>query len=350
MDSWKSIQVLGQMAVKSEYFLQITLDKSGQVISGDSGLGPVPTLFDHQDRPIYFSDCFLSSDWSRYESQKIKAWKNNQPSFFVELNKINHPDKTSSVTKWEFFFLSEDFGTCLGIGHPTESPKGYQMGLGDFIDRDSNQNEIVDSLLENKLLSFWRYDKNNFNDQISPSLAQILGYQPDDLENLSHFSWQQHVHPEDLSEVKEALKNHLMTRGNLPFRAELRIVAKNEQVRWVIAYGKTSVWSKNGYPQIIQGVLLDNHEKKKQELWMREHHFFLRDLAFQQSHSLRARVANIRGILEIMESEDLSTDARKLLNILKQESKMLDNSLKKSIKESVQQNETWEKGLQAQSS
>ena len=78
---------------------------------------------------------------------------------------------------------------------------------------------------------------------------------------------------------------------------------------------------------------------------MREHHYFLRDLAFQQSHSLRARVANILGILEIMETEHQTQESRKLLDIIRKETQLLDQSLKKSIKESVQQNESWERGI-----
>ena len=78
---------------------------------------------------------------------------------------------------------------------------------------------------------------------------------------------------------------------------------------------------------------------------MREHHYFLRDLAFQQSHSLRARVANILGLLEIMDTEQQTPESRKLLDIIWKETQLLDQSLKKSIKESVSQNESWERGI-----
>jgi len=59
-------------------------------------------------------------------------------------------------------------------------------------------------------------------------------------------------------------------------------------------------------------------------------------------------VANILGILEILDLEENSLETKKLLSILKKETQMLDTSLKKSIKESVQQNETWERGIKNQ--
>ncbi|MFC3417638.1 hypothetical protein [Algoriphagus hitonicola] len=64
----KSLEVLAQIAINSEYFMQVTLDREGRVLSSDSGIGPVPSLFDNSDQPIRFSDCFTSSDWVKYEN------------------------------------------------------------------------------------------------------------------------------------------------------------------------------------------------------------------------------------------------------------------------------------------
>lgn len=345
MQDWNSIQVLSQLAITSEYFLQVTLDKSGKVLSSDSGIGPVPSFFDSQEKPLLFEDCFLPSDWSKYENQRIKAWKNSHQSFLVDLQKINHPEGTTALTKWEFFFITEDFGTCLGIGHPVEPLRPYNLGLGEFMDGTSSSNEILDILLENKILGFWEFDPENKTDYISNGLAQMLGYRLDELNILKTIAWQKHIHQEDYPRILRDLSQHFNTTGNLPFRKEFRIISKGNQTTWVIGFGKTTKWDPEGRPKKMQGILIDITEKKKQEIWMREHHYFLRDLAFQQSHSLRARVANILGILEILETEHQTPESKKLLDILKKESQNLDQSLKKSIKESVNQNESWEKGI-----
>lgn len=345
MQDWDSIQVLSKLAITSEYFLQVTLDKSGKVLASDSGLGPVPTLFDSQEKPIFFSDCFLSSDWSKYENHRIKAWKSSHQSFMVDLQKINHPEGTTILTKWEFFFISQDFGTCLGIGHPIEPLRPYNLGLGEFIDGTATKDELVDSLLENKILGFWNFAPEENKDYISTGLAQILGYSEEELANSEKITWQKHVHPDDFPGLLKYLSLHFKTTGSIPFRREFRVLSKGNQTSWVICFGKTTHWDEHGYPLRIQGLLIDITEKKKQELWMREHHYFLRDLAFQQSHSLRARVANILGILEILDTERQTPECQKLLDILKKESKLLDQALKKSIKESVIQNESWERGI-----
>jgi len=345
MQDWDSIQVLGKLAIISEYFLQITLDKSGTVISSDSGIGPVPSFFDNKEKPLQFEDCFLATDWAKFENQRVKAWKSRHQSFMVDLQKINHPEGTTILTKWEFFFITGDFGTCLGLGHPVEPLHPYNLGLGEFIEGSTGDSELINVLLENKLLGFWEFDIDDKTDSISSGLAQLLGYRIEELQHLKSISWQQHIHSEDYPEIVREISQHFKSTGNLPFRKEFRIVAKGGQVTWVIGFGKTTKWDSDGHPKKIQGMIIDITEKKKQEIWMREHHYFLRDLAFQQSHSLRARVANILGILEILDTETQTPESRKLLDILKKESKSLDQSLKKSIKESVSQNQSWEREI-----
>lgn len=345
MNVWKAIQALGKFAVSSEYFLQVTIDKSGNVLTSDSGLGPIPSLFDKKEKPLHFSDCFLSADLAKYENQRKKALRNSHQSFIIDLQKINHLEGTTSLTKWEFFFISEEFETCVGIGHHSESTKPYNIGLGEFFDRSSEESEIVDSLLEDKLLGFWEFDFFKNTDNISQGLAQMLGYSQKEANQKSNISWQNHIHPEDYSDLVKDLSKHFQTPGNLPFKKEFRIFSKGNETLWVLGYGKTIQWSEVGKPMRILGCIVDITEKKKHQVWLNEHHFFLKDLAFQQSHSLRARVANILGIVEILNTEPLSSESKKLVKLIKDETKHLDIALKKSIKESVQKNLSFERGF-----
>jgi hypothetical protein len=109
-----------------------------------------------------------------------------------------------------------------------------------------------------------------------------------------------------------------------------------------MAFGKTIQWTKDGLPKKVLGIILDITEKKKQDIWMEEHKYFLKELAFQQSHTLRARVANILGLLEILDVEEQSGESNRIVEIIKKETFQLDQALKKSIKESVNQNKNFE--------
>ncbi|GAA0879515.1 hypothetical protein GCM10009119_24830 [Algoriphagus jejuensis] len=345
MQNWGSIQVLGKLVITSEYFLQVTFDKAGTALTFSSGIGPMPTVLAQEEKPIRFEDCFLASDWPKFENQRNRAWKNNRQSFMVDLHKIAHPKDSTVLCRWEFFFVSEDFGTCLGLGHPEDPFSSFDLGLDEFIDNTTNSNELLDIVLESKLLGFWEFDLKKTTGHISDELAHVLGYGVEDFNNINNISWKKHIHPEDLPAVSEKLALYLSATGNAPFREEFRITTKDKLVIWVIGFGKTTKWDDEGRPLKMQGLFIDITEKKKQEILMQEHHLFLRDLAFQQSHSLRARVANILGVLQILETANQTPESKELLDILKNESKLLDQSLKKSIKESVLQNKSLEREI-----
>ncbi|MDF2157160.1 PAS domain-containing protein [Algoriphagus sp. CAU 1675] len=326
--------------------MAITLDKTGKILSSDSAIGPAPSLFDRKETSIHFSDCFQISDWKKYENARNKARKSSHHSFIIHLKKINYPSKNLIETKWEFFFSDKDSGTCTGIGHPLESSKPYNIELGDFIYSSDTSNELYESILENKLLGFWEYIPSQKSNTISSGLAQSLGYSKSEIENLEQISWERHIHPEDFSELIKELVYHFKYKRNQALKKEFRMINKSKETIWVLCFGKTISWSQEGSPLSVQGILLDITERKKQELWLQEHYYFLKELAFNQSHTLRARVANILGLLEILNAEQQTEESKNIIGILKKETQQLDLALKKSIKESVQQNKTFEKESQ----
>lgn len=343
MSNFKFLEVLAEMAITSEYFMQVTLDSKGDVLSSDSGLGPVPSLFEKSKKPIHFSDCFLSSDWIKYESHRQKAWNLHHQSFAVELQKINHPSGQLLPTKWEFFFVIDEPGTCIGLGHPLSPVQPYHIQLGDFIEHEESPTQIIDSLLEDRLLGFWEYSPQEKEaSTLSSGIAQALGYSEAEIATAEKISWEKHIHPEDYFILAKELVLHFKNSGAIPFKKEFRLLTKGHQIIWAMAFGKPNEWAKDGSAQKVQGIIIDITEKKKQELWLKEHHLFLRDLAFHQSHTMRARVANILGLIDILSLESHSLESQNMLDLIKKETNQLDQALKKSIKESVQQHKIFE--------
>ncbi|WP_192085864.1 PAS domain-containing protein [Algoriphagus sp. Y33] len=339
MNYHDAIQALSHLAVVSDYYLQVTIDNTGKILSPHPSFGQPPTFFENKEKTIYFSDCFEASNWEIYENKRIKAWRNSSKSFTVSLQKKTSSEGDLVNTKWEFFFLTEEFDICLGIGHPDPSPMPYSLGLGNFFESDTSEGkEIIDSILEDKLLGFWEFDLAKKSDKISQGFGQILGYTQDELAGTTLISWDKHIHPEDYTYLLHDLGNHFKSSGNTPFKREFRINRKTDQTIWALGFGKTIEWSTEGHPTKILGCILDISDRKKQEIWVKEHHYFLKELAFEQSHTLRARVANILGIVDILESEPQNAESNRLVQLIKNETKLLDQSLKKSIKESVQKN------------
>jgi len=342
MNNYDAIQALTHLTIGSEYYFQVSLDNTGKILSFHSGIDKASTFLVNKEKSFIFSDCFLASNWSEYESQRMKAWKASRQSFTVELDKIIDPEGGTVSTKWEFFFSSEDGDLCLGIGHPIASISTSAISLVDFFNSSLSDNkDLLENLFEDKLLGFWEFDLKNKTDVISQGLGRMLGYSQEELKEIDDIPWQQHIHSADLPSLSNDLKHHYQTTGNTPFKKEFRITTKDNQTIWVLGFGKTIEWSDSGLPIKTLGCLVDISERKKQEIWRREHHFFLKELAFEQSHSLRARVANILGILEILDSEPQNMESKNLVQMIKNEAHLLDQSLKESIRESVSKNQSF---------
>lgn len=212
------------------------------------------------------------------------------------------------------------------------------MGLGEYFDESNLQsNYLLSSLLEDKLLGFWEFDYTKSIQAMSQGLAQMLGYKTEELTS-EKVSIAKHVHPEDLPLIETHLNTHLKSPGTLPFKCEFRIQSKGNQTRWVYCFGKTTEWDADGNPLILHGCMLDVTERKKQALWMKEHQHFLKNLVFDQSHSIRSKVANLLGLFEIADLEQDTEEIKRLIQVMHKETTMLDTILKKSIRENVQQN------------
>jgi PAS domain S-box-containing protein len=340
-----TINIISEFAVTSEYFLHVKIDKFGKITSSDPNIGPIPTVFDLKEKLTYFADCFLSSDWTKYEVLRIKAQKNAYQSFVIDLQKINYPEQDTVPTKWEFFFVNGDFDTCFGIGHLTAINKFYDVRIGQFFDQNSEKKELLNSLLEDCFIGFWEFDINTKIKTMSKGLEQMLGYSENELSKGDRVLWQKHIHPEDLPNLIQDLSQYFKVSGNMPFKKEFRIFSKTNQTIWALGFGKTIKWSSKGLPIKVLGCIIDVSDRKRQELWLKEHQHFLKELAFEQSHLLRARVANILGVLDLLGAEPKNDESKKLIGFIKDETKKLDQALKKSIKESVRKNQSLEPKL-----
>jgi len=324
------------MVIKPKYIFHLTLDKAGNIIPSDSPVGPLPQV-DDNEKPLSFSDFFSSSEWTKYKKQRTKAWENAQKSFVIDLQKINYPDQTSTLSKWEFFFTANDDETCLGIGHPINRNQSIESDFIEFFDSSIDNEKLINSILEEKVLGFWEFNPEESKNSISQELAHALGYTQNEPSKTVAVPVEKLIFPEDHEALKGTLSSYFKSNGNLPFKAEFRVVSKNEKNQWVYCFGKTIDFNQEGNPIKILGCILDIDYRKNQEMWMYEHQHFLKDHVFNQSHAQRAKLANISGLLELVDLEQNKSDIKKIIKLIKNETQILDSIIRENIKKSVDQ-------------
>lgn len=98
------------------------------------------------------------------------------------------------------------------------------------------------------------------------SFREITGYGPE--KGISPEAWLEVVHPEDRDRVR-AEADRLEAHPDYDEELEYRIVRRDGQVRWVRSYDRQFT-SDDGTTQLVQGLIIDVTEQKRQQEELRE--------------------------------------------------------------------------------
>ena len=117
-------------------------------------------------------------------------------------------------------------------------------------------------------LGLWDWDMGADTITCNGPWAELLGCRPGELQ-LSYREWEQHIHPRDLSAVRDALRAHLDQRAPC-YQTEYRLRWKDENWIWVLLRGKVIARDPHGQPTRVCGVVMDISERKRLEEQLRQ--------------------------------------------------------------------------------
>lgn len=316
----------------SNYFYYIQLDKTGFVIKTNPNLKSQLSLFPNSLIGHSFEEILYPKDFSNYQLSLNKALESGQINFKMDLRKIKEDGSDFHWTRWEFSIEEDIQGEIVvsGIGHDILKNNEKSIEFPNFIYEHQIKNEIMEGLFEDNLIGFWIWDIENNSDQLSVSLKNMLGYDYE-VEGRPEIKWQRHIYSQDRKKVLQQLQDHFSSFGKIPFHSEMRIRTLLGKEVWAIGYGKVIKWNKEGKPLNMVGCFFDISEKKKSEVILEKQNQFLKELTFNQSHLMRSKLANIMGILEVMQPKQSPEELPELLALLKEEAFKLDKALQESI-------------------
>ncbi len=133
---------------------------------------------------------------------------------------------------------------------------------------------VLREILEQSLAGYWDWDIPSGNEYLSPSLKKMFGYEDHEIENRAD-AWQKLIFAEDLPGVLENFKQHVESRGAIPYRSEVRYHHKNGSTVWVACTGRMIEWDVDGKPLRMVGCHVDitRHKQMEEELQARERRF-----------------------------------------------------------------------------
>ena len=319
----------------SDYYYYIKLDKMSNIMLCNAHLESQCPFIEKPMKGKSFSEMLYFKDFSTYEYFLEKSLREGDRNFTLELRIVNAEGSDFEWTKWEFTiaFDSNANPVVAGIGHVMKEKNHRFVKFPKELSEIHARHDLMEGLLDDNLIGFWIWDLANGTEKHSLSLNEMLGYHRHG-EDARPIKWKRHIHSSDRAAVEKHLKDHFESRGKVPFHCEFRIKNRHKQEVWVLCYGKVLQWDEESKPKTMVGCFFDISEKKQTEKVLKQQQRLIHSVTFNQSHLIRAKLANILGILEIINTKSSGMETGHFLKMIKKEAKKLDEELKKSISQS----------------
>jgi len=163
------------------------------------------------------------------------------------------------------------------------------------------------------------------------SITDIFGYEE---KHTSLDWWSEHVHPEDVSRVTKLIESHLSSRQE-KWTCEYRFRCSNGDYKTVLDRGFI-MYSEDRSPVRMIGCMQDITQRVEYVHAIEHHNERLREIAWMQSHLVRAPLARILGITQILSpaTENSHETLNELLPFLSSSALELDTIIKDIVQKS----------------
>jgi PAS domain S-box-containing protein len=173
------------------------------------------------------------------------------------------------------------------------------------------------SLVENIPDVTWTTDEEGRTIFISPNVARVYGYTPEEIYEAGDTLWLGRIHPDDIVRVKEAFES-LFTADKW-FDIEYRIQRKDGN--WIWLHDRAvSTYKKDGVPY-ADGVFADITDRKQMQerLFRSERLAAIGELAAMVGHDLRNPLTGITGATYYLKTKlgpKLGTKEKEMLEVI----------------------------------
>ncbi|MGZ3757585.1 MAG: PAS domain-containing protein [Mucilaginibacter sp.] len=153
----------------------------------------------------------------------------------------------------------------------------------------------------------WRWDIQQDRVSWSPALYTIYGLDPRDFK-ATFAGYQELLHPEDRQRIYQTIENVLKTGEEVEFQE--RIIRPDGEIRYLRSWAelKSDI---NGQPLEMIGACLDITERISHIDTIEKRNKQLLDIAWMQSHLLRAPVVKIMGLIDLIKDAFRSDPEKK---------------------------------------
>ena len=205
-----------------------------------------------------------------------------------------------------------------------EPIKGVVINSRDVTDLVEQRNRLSDSLSRYEIVSeatsdiVTDYSFRTEKVKISKSLFKVFGYDPKEVEKENFRDWWlSNVHEDDRLAIREKVID-VIESGERSFQLEYRFQCADGSFKNILDRSYI-VRDKDGKPARIIGSKQDITHQKEQMKQIEQRNVKLEEIAWEQSHMVRAPLAKIMGLIELLKisennPEETNDILKKILN------------------------------------
>ncbi len=167
---------------------------------------------------------------------------------------------------------------------------------------------------------------------VSPYWKSLLGYEEDDLKNISIETFMSFIHPEDLTHTTQSVEAHLS--NHKPYQSELRLRVKSGKYKWFLDSGVSKL-NKEGKTLVVIGSIIEIDERKNAEeelalrnLQLAKTNEELDRFVYSASHDMRAPLSSLLGLIHLSEKTDRPEEVGLFLQMMKDRIKTMEGFIK----------------------
>ncbi|PRX44098.1 PAS domain S-box protein [Salegentibacter salegens] len=169
--------------------------------------------------------------------------------------------------------------------------------------RESLERYDIVAKATSDLITDYNIEKDNF--QYSNAIYDIFGYSQDKL-GTSRAWWQERIHPKDQTRVIEAAKE-IYEGGQKLLNIEYRFKCADGSYKYILDRSYVII-DASGKPARIIGSMQDITERRKYINAIERSNERLREIAWTQSHVVRAPLARIMGLIDLLKNQKNNLD------------------------------------------
>lgn len=155
----------------------------------------------------------------------------------------------------------------------------------------------------------WDWDHKSGKIIRSYGYEKLFGYRAQEEVSKSS-SWHSKIHEEDAGEAWSYISSVLNDKNVNQWKQEYRLIKQNGEVAFVVDRGFI-IRDESGRPLRSVGATLDVTESRKQFERIKLQNERLREIAWLQSHVIRAPLARIMGLIYLIEEDNLGENSMK---------------------------------------